>query len=393
VWGRSQVDGGIVIDMGDLRTVHSVRRDRVVVDAGATWSDVLAATLPLGLTPPVLTDYLPLSVGGTIAVGGVGATTPTYGVQSDNVAELEVVTGAGETLTCSHTANPDLFDAVRAGLGQVGIVTRATLALVTAPEAVRQVQLFYPNLAAMLRDARMLVADGRFDAVQGAVLPVPDGTWAYRLDVAKFFTGAVPADATLLVGISNESDSRQPSTVTYLQYLERLAPLESILRENGQWACPHPWLMTFVGDGQVDEVVGEELSRLDPPADLGQLGQVVVSPIRRATVGSPLLRLPDDELCFTVNLVRNPTTDDADATTALVAANRAIYERVRDAGGTLYPVSALPMSIRDWKRHFGPAYDRLAGAKRRYDPRGLLTPGYLIVHSGPTAARERKRPR
>jgi FAD/FMN-containing dehydrogenase len=47
VYGRSQVRAGIVIDMTQLRTVHSVQHDRVVVDAGATWSEVLAATLPL----------------------------------------------------------------------------------------------------------------------------------------------------------------------------------------------------------------------------------------------------------------------------------------------------------------------------------------------------------
>ena len=58
-------------------------------------------TLPRGLTPPVLTDYLNLSVGGTLAVGGVGATTPRYGLQSDNVLEIDVVTGRGEVLTCS----------------------------------------------------------------------------------------------------------------------------------------------------------------------------------------------------------------------------------------------------------------------------------------------------
>lgn len=58
VFGRSQIRNGIVIDMSPLRAVHSVQSDRIVVEAGATWSDVLAVTLPQGLTPPVLTDYV-----------------------------------------------------------------------------------------------------------------------------------------------------------------------------------------------------------------------------------------------------------------------------------------------------------------------------------------------
>ena len=93
VYGRAQVRAGIVIDMTRLQTVHRVQNDRVVVDAGAKWSEVLAATLPQGLTPPVLTDYLELSVGGTLVVGGIGGTTSQYGMQSDNVLELDVVTG------------------------------------------------------------------------------------------------------------------------------------------------------------------------------------------------------------------------------------------------------------------------------------------------------------
>ena len=146
------------------------------VEAGATWSDVLAATLPAGLTPPVLPDYLELSVGGTLAVGGVGGTTSMFGMVSDTVAELDVVTGRGEMLTCSPARNADLFDMVRAGLGQVGVITRATLRCVAAPREVRQFLLSYPTLAAMLHDARLLAGDDRFDVVKGAILPAA-GRW------------------------------------------------------------------------------------------------------------------------------------------------------------------------------------------------------------------------
>jgi cytokinin dehydrogenase len=66
------------------------------------------------LTPPVLADYLRLSVGGTLTVGGVGAMTARHGLQADNVLELDVVTGRGDLLTCSPERHPDLFDAVRA---------------------------------------------------------------------------------------------------------------------------------------------------------------------------------------------------------------------------------------------------------------------------------------
>jgi cytokinin dehydrogenase len=175
VYGRAMVRDGIVAEMSRLRTIHGVAGDRVEVDAGATWREVVGATLPRGLVPPVLTDYLGLSVGGTLVVGGVGAAISRFGAQSDNVLAMEVVTGEGRTLACSPERDAALFDAVRAGLGQVAIVTRATLRLVPAPRQVRRFLLTYPDLTAMLQDARRLAEDGRFDTVQGAILAAPAG--------------------------------------------------------------------------------------------------------------------------------------------------------------------------------------------------------------------------
>ncbi|MGH3877530.1 MAG: FAD-binding protein [Actinophytocola sp.] len=379
VFGRSQVQDGIVADMSARNSIGSIRDDRVEVDAGVKWSEVLAATLPERRTPPVLTEYLELSVGGTIVVGGVGGTTSRYGLQSDTVLEMDVVTGEGTIVTCSPEQNADLFDAMRAGFGQAGVITRATLALVPAPESVRRILLFYPDLATMLTDARLLSADAeRFDVVQGAVMPPPGGGLAYRLDVAKYFTGDAPADEDLLAGLSDDPAKRQPDTLSYFDYLNRLSMLEKLLRKNGQWFHPHPWLTTFIGDSEAEAVVGAELDRLDPPVDLGQFGQVVLSPIRTGAIDTPLLRLPADELCHAFNLVRVPTTDDADNAQRLVAANKAMYERVKAAGGVLYPVSAFPLSKDEWREHFGPVYDQLAAAKRKYDPDEVLTPGYGI---------------
>jgi cytokinin dehydrogenase len=377
-FGRSQVPSGIVADMSTLRHIGAVESDRVVAEAGAKWSDVLRATLAQGKTPPVLTEYLELSVGGTLIVGGVGGTTSAFGVQSDNVIDMEVVTGEGKKVTCSASNTANLFDAVRAGLGQVGVIVRATLKLVAAPESVRRFLLVYPDLATMLRDERMLSGDNRFDAVQGAIVGAPSGGIAFRLDVAQTFNGDPPDDDVLLAGLSDDPAQRQPTTIGYFEYLNRFAAFEAALRANGQWFFPHPWLMTFIGDSQVEFVVNAELDALRPAADLGQFGQVALSPIRRSAIFSPLLRMPSDDLCYAFNLVRMPATSDANEADRLVDANKATYGRVKAAGGTLYPVSALPLSKGEWRDHFGSAFGQLDAAKQQYDPGQILTPGYEI---------------
>ena len=327
VYGRAQVAEGIVIEMTPFRTVHDVCSGQAIVGAGATWSDVVAATLPLGRVPPTLTDYLGLSVGGTLAVGGIGSMTSRHGMQSDNVLELDVVTGTGEMVTCSPDSHADLFHAVRAGLGQVAVIVRATLKLVPAPQQVRRYLLFYPDLKTMLADQRVLATDERFDAVQGAVLPTPVG-WTFRLDAVKQFSDRPPDDTDLLSGLSDDRSRAKPGTLTYIDYLHRLAALEQALRANGQWFHPHPWLTTFVGDAQVEAVVSAELAALTP-ADLGPFGQVVLSAFRRQAVTSPLVRLPADDLCYAFNLIRIPASVETAEADRLVRANRSVYERIR----------------------------------------------------------------
>ena len=97
VYGQTQVEGGIVIDMSTLAGVH-VSHGRATAYAGSSWLSVLESTLQKGLTPAVLPDYLGLSVGGTLSIGGISTTTHRYGAQVDNVRSLEVVTGKGDVV-------------------------------------------------------------------------------------------------------------------------------------------------------------------------------------------------------------------------------------------------------------------------------------------------------
>jgi FAD/FMN-containing dehydrogenase len=230
----------------------------------------------------------------------------------------------------------------------------------------------------MLRDERLLSAGNRFDAVQGAIVAAPGGGLAFQLDAAKNFDGDPPDDNVLLAGLSDDPAQRQPTTIGYFDHLNRFAAFEAALRANGQWFFPHPWLMTFIGDSQVESVVNAELEALNPAMDLGPFGQVALVPIRRSAICSPLLRMPADDLCYAFNLVRIPATKDANEANRLVDANKATYGRVKAAGGTLYPVSAFPMSKGEWRDHFGPAFGQLDAAKQQYDPDEILTPGYEI---------------
>jgi cytokinin dehydrogenase len=376
-YGRPLVDDGLIVDMSAFSAIGEVAADRVVVEAGATWRDVLDATLKQGLAPPVLTNYLGLSVGGTLAVGGIGGSSSRHGMQTDQVLELEAVTASGRQLRCSPSENRDLFDAVRAGLGQCGIVTRATLRLVRAPQRVRRFQLFYRDLATLAADQRRVLADDRFDQLQGAVLPNPSGGWRYQLEGAVFHDGGLAADdRRVLEGLADERSAAVVIDATYRDDALAFDKLRGLLTSNGQWFHPQPWLLTFLRGSNAEAVAREILNGLTA-ADLGPFGRVTFYPMSREAVRTPLLRLPDEPVIVVLNVIRIPASNDRANAERMVAHNRVLYERVRDQGGVLYPVSALPMSADDWQRHFGSAWPGFQDARRRYDPAGILTPGYL----------------
>jgi cytokinin dehydrogenase len=196
--GQAQALNGLIIDLTAIDEVHDLSKDRVTVDAGATWNSLLARTLKHGLTPRVLTDYLGTSVGGTLSAGGIGGTSHRYGVQTDNVLALDVVTADGALRRCSPTERPDLFHAVLGGFGQCGVIVRATLPLIAAPARVRRIKIYYPTVGELIANQRSLLASGRFDFLQGEILPTPDG-WVYMLDVASYYTPPREPDDDLLV--------------------------------------------------------------------------------------------------------------------------------------------------------------------------------------------------
>lgn len=371
--GQAQVAGGLVVDMGPLHGID-VRDGQAVVQAGALWSDLLHTTLPAGLTPPVLTDYLELSVGGTLSAGGLGGASHRHGAQVDNVTELEVVTGTGERTVCSPTRRADLFHSVLAGLGQCAIITSATVRLLPAPTSARRYQLFYPSLTSLTADQRKVVREERFDYVEGQVQAAPDGSgrWIHLLE-AVAFDGVPAGDAGLLGDLSYTRGSEQVEDLSYFDFLDRLAASVEFLKSIGEWARPHPWLNVFLPGTRTDSLVASVIEDLTP-ADIGLSGVILLYPIPRRRLRAPLLRVPGEELVFLLTLLRTASPVAA-GPAVMVEANRALYQRVQAVGGTQYPVGTIPTAHADWCRHFGPWWQRLSAAKRRYDPAGILAPG------------------
>jgi hypothetical protein len=123
VAGNAVCDGGLMIDLTEMRGVHvdpKTRRARAA--GGATWGDFDAETQTYGLAT---TGGLISATGvaGLTLGGGIGWLSPSYGLACDNLASVDVVTAEGAVVTASDTENADLFWGLKGGSGNFGIAT------------------------------------------------------------------------------------------------------------------------------------------------------------------------------------------------------------------------------------------------------------------------------
>jgi cytokinin dehydrogenase len=93
--GQAQARGGIVVETRALPRGVEVGGGGAYADVGggALWVEVLEECLRAGVAPRSWTDYLYLTVGGTLSNGGISGQAFKHGPQISNVLQLEVVTG------------------------------------------------------------------------------------------------------------------------------------------------------------------------------------------------------------------------------------------------------------------------------------------------------------
>jgi len=92
------------------------------VSAGARVRDIVSAAAPLGLATVQGSSASVGAVGFTTG-GGLGPLSRTYGLASDLVRSVDIVTADGRLRTVDGDRDPDLFWAIRGGKGNFGVVT------------------------------------------------------------------------------------------------------------------------------------------------------------------------------------------------------------------------------------------------------------------------------
>jgi FAD binding domain len=121
--GQSVCEGGLVIDLSPMRSVHiDPLANLARVEPGTLIGqfDTEAQAFGLATTVGIAADT---GMAGLTLGGGIGRLGPKFGLTIDNFTGADVVTADGRFVKASADVNPDLLWGLRGGGGNFGVVT------------------------------------------------------------------------------------------------------------------------------------------------------------------------------------------------------------------------------------------------------------------------------
>ncbi len=122
--GHSVSDGGIVLDLGEMRALDIDVAGRTAwAQTGLTAGEYTTTAGAHGLATG-FGDTASVGIGGITLGGGVGFLVRKHGLTIDDLLAAEVVTADGQLLRADAETHPDLFWAIRGGGGNFGVATR-----------------------------------------------------------------------------------------------------------------------------------------------------------------------------------------------------------------------------------------------------------------------------
>src|SRR6266536_874941 len=123
VAGNAVNDGGIVIDLSQMRGVHVDPSTKTVrAQGGATLGDMDRETQLFGLAVPAGVVST-TGIAGLTLHGGAGHLRRKHGLSIDNLLSVDIITADGQLRRASATENEALFWAVRGAGSNFGVVT------------------------------------------------------------------------------------------------------------------------------------------------------------------------------------------------------------------------------------------------------------------------------
>jgi len=363
--GYSTVANGVVVDLQRIKSV-SVSQGRALVGAGAHLGNIYnglgahGLAIPAGTCPSV-------GIGGHALGGGFGLASRAWGLASDNVVALQIVTADGKVVVADAKHNPDLYWACRGGGGgNFGLVTRFTFRTHAVAQGSYFVATWPWAQAADVVASFLSWAPHQPDAL-GALCRLAAGPSGPTIQVFGQFLGAETSLKSALASLGPPATKLTTGTATWLDLVRRWAGcLGHPLPE-----CAMPGHTAFAG-------ASDYIAKVPTSAQLAKFAAVVEA--RGAASGALLI----DAYGGAINRVKPAATAfvhrnvlasiqyyaGGAGARAWVDSSRASLEPA--VSGAAY-VNYIDPDLANWEQaYYGANLARLRTVKKKVDPHNIF---------------------
>jgi FAD/FMN-containing dehydrogenase len=153
------------LDTSGLTGVIAVDPDKRTADVAGmcTYEDLVAATLPCGLSPLVVPQLKTITLGGAVTGLGIESASFRNGLPHESVLEMDILTGAGEVITASPAQHSDLYRAFPNSYGTLGYSVRLKIELETVKPFVALKHLRFHSLTGLVAAMDRIIETGGHD--------------------------------------------------------------------------------------------------------------------------------------------------------------------------------------------------------------------------------------
>jgi FAD/FMN-containing dehydrogenase len=375
--GTAIAAGGLTLDLSRMRAIAVDPDARLAhVGPGCLLKDVDRATQAHGLATP-LGFISEVGVAGLTLGGGLGYLTRRFGWTVDNLEAVELVTADGTVRTASRDEHADLFWALRGGGGNFGVVTRFTFRLHEVGPTVYGGLIAWPfeRAGEILRAYRPITAEAPRELAVWLLLLrappapfVPEEWHAKRIcAMAVCYSGDLHDADAVLAPIRALGDP----VVDMLQ-VQPYVQLQSSLDEGEPKGNHYYWKTEYLAELSDDLLSTTRDLFADCPIPGAKLGFLHLGgALNEHLEDDGAVGNRDARFVFGANGMWAPDEPGADAFRQWV---RDAWQRIRPftTGRTYVNFQTADEDEARVRATYGVNFDRLAEAKRTYDPDNLF---------------------
>lgn len=385
--GQSISPGGVSLDLSCCADISIEQTNplRVKCGGGATWRQIMQHCSPLGSLPFVMPLNLDLTVAGTLSAGGFGTSSYRFGPAIAHVLELEVVTGAGESVLCSPTQRPEVFHSVLGGLGRCGVIASVTLSLRAFKAKTETYYLLYNDIEQFLADQQWLSTQSSINYLEGFCSSSVQGLkltskgrqpffhWQYGLHVGQEFEGDMGQHKQAFLSQLHYQQLLISEEASTTEFLSRYDARFQQMRRSRAWEQAHPWFECFLPLDTAAKIILQCLEEL--PHYFGDGHRVMYC---SGTDISPIFMQPDSSemVAFAVLPTGISSHDLPEALRCLSKLDQLVTE----FGGKRYLSGWLgEMTTLRWQQHYGQQFHYWQSLKTMLDPNHVLQSGLFAT--------------